>query len=104
MQAFFHFIAPFIGGFIWGTFGGCLPIAYALYSLKEKEAHERPLCTKSGYYYRISVAMAVIGGIFVLLYLASGSKLNPLLEVHIGASAPFLIKQLARTVPDLGDS
>ncbi len=76
-------------------------MVYALCAHMYKQENERPLWVKSRYYYTMNAIMITVGGIFVVIYLASGSSLNPFLEMHVGASAPFIIKQVIRAAPNI---
>lgn len=66
-----------------------------------REVKKRPHFSKSAAYWVPTVGMALMGGGFPLLYCYSGIDLTPFLAVHLGASTPILIGNLAKAPPKI---
>ena len=58
-----------------------------------------PDWSKSVLYWLVTLLMALSGGGLVYLYAISGTTLNPLLALNIGASAPLLLGKLVQQAP-----
>lgn len=67
------------------------------------EAHNLPKAQRPDFkeplYYIAYVIFAFFGALFAFVYLETGFEVRPLLALHIGASAPLLVRSLAATVP-----
>lgn len=78
-----------------GCFGGLLAESVKWYRLRERR--RLPLYAKSPRYWIITVIMALLGGILSAMY--GVVKVNAIMAVNLGASAPLIISSLANTLP-----
>ncbi|HEY9829237.1 MAG TPA: hypothetical protein V6D26_01570 [Stenomitos sp.] len=88
-------------GFFWGITGGALPEIYALYKLRQDFHSNKPGWINSWFYWVITLAMVLLGGGAVALYLLSGINVSPLLAIHIGIATPTLIQGLLAEKPQI---
>lgn len=77
---------------LWGAFGGLAAEAINWYSLRHLPVGDYPYWVRSWLYYVIAVGMIVVAAIVTLAYARSGTTLNPLLAIQVGASAPLIIR------------
>ena len=61
-----------------------------------------PQYAKSVFYWMITAAMAIIGGVVAMLYF--GSNAEGILAFHIGASAPLILQKMVTSLPPTGGS
>jgi hypothetical protein len=80
--------------FLCGVFGGFLSELLKWHRLRSSK--QLPLYLKSPFYWIITILIIVSGGILSLLY--SSEKMNAILCVNIGISAPLIIQNLSRSV------
>jgi len=85
--------------FLWGTFGAFAAEALVWFSLRHLVPKEYPYWIRSPLYYVISFVMVAIGGVVALAYARSGTPLNAILAMQIGASAPLIIRRARDVVP-----
>ena len=78
---------------LWGAFGGLAAEAINWYSLRHLRLSEYPYWVKSPLYYLIAGVMIAVAAIITLAYARSGTTLNPLLAIQVGASAPLIIRR-----------
>jgi len=50
-------------------------------------------------YYLPYIINPIIGAFIAFVYLKANTQLNPVLALHIGASAPVILKTMASTLP-----
>jgi hypothetical protein len=50
-------------------------------------------------YWFLFFVMPIIGGFLASAYEQSGTQLNPILAIHIGVSAPAILRSMARQNP-----
>ena len=55
-----------------------------------------PTYAKSPFYWTITLAMILIGGILTVLYF--GDRAEPIVTFHVGLSAPLILQKLTTTV------
>ena len=84
--------------FLYAGFGGLAAEVAVIFALRQRFPDEAPHYLRSVLYYLISVAMAASGGVVALAYAGSGTSLNPILAIQIGASAPLLLRKLSETM------
>ena len=84
---------------LWGVFGGLLGNVLRLLRIANMPPKKRPLVFKDPWWYFQFIVLAILGGFFVYLYLASNLHLNPILAVNIGASAPLIAQNFVASVP-----
>lgn len=86
--------------FLWGIFGGIGAEAGVVFALRYRLPAEYPYWLKSKVYYLVAGIMVLLGGGIALAYSRSGTTLNALLAMQIGASAPLILRKLSETVPE----
>ncbi len=84
-------ISGLVAIFLCGMFGGTLAEALRWYQLREAES--LPTYAKSTFYWAVTGAMIVMGGVVAVLY--GTEPRNAILVLQIGISAPLIIKALA---------
>ena len=89
-----------LGLILLGMLGGCIPIFNDLYRLRTQGP---PIYIRSVFYWIMEIIMVLAGGGIVYVYIATGSQLNPMLAINIGATAPLIIKQFASKKIDISD-
>ena len=81
--------------------GGALAIELLkLAEIRNLPKHERPNL-KEFWYWAPYFVLPLIGSGLAYVYLMSNIKLNPLLSVNIGISAPLIIRAMATTAPQI---
>ncbi|WP_142054256.1 hypothetical protein [Achromobacter sp. SLBN-14] len=88
-------------GFFLGMGGGALPEVYALYKLREDFHRNKPAWITSKFYWLITLGMIVLGGLAVVLYLKSGTPLNLVLALHLGAATPAMLQGFIASKPNI---
>lgn len=78
---------------LWGAFGGLAAEAINWHNLRHLQLSDYPYWVKSPMYYVIAVVMIGIAAVITLAYARSGTTLNPLLAIQVGASAPLIIRR-----------
>jgi len=86
--------------FVWGLFGGIGAEVSVVFALRHRGAKEYPYWLKSFTYYVVATVMAIVGGVIAVAYAQSGTTLNAILAIQIGASAPLIFRKLSETVPE----
>jgi hypothetical protein len=87
--------------FGWGLVGGLLAELLGLHKLRHTAPEDLPVWIKTKYYWTVTAAMILAGGISVVIYLRSDFKLNAIIAVNLGASAPLILGSLASQAPHL---
>lgn len=90
-----------IDGFLLGMVGGALPELYALYKLREDFHKTRPGWITSKFYWAVTILMVIVGGLAVVVYLKSGTPLNLVLALHVGAATPALLQGFVSSKPNI---
>ena len=85
--------------FIWGFFGGLGAEVSVVFALRHRGPKEYPHWLKSWTYYIVSFVMVIVGGGIAVAYAQSGTTLNAILAIQIGASAPLIFRKLSETIP-----
>lgn len=86
--------------FLWGLFGGFGAEISVVFAHRHRAAKEFPHWLKSWTYYIASLAMVLLGGGIAVAYAKSGTTLNAILAIQIGASAPLIFRKLSETIPE----
>lgn len=86
--------------FLWGLFGGFGAEVVVVFALRHKRPQEFPHWLKSWPYYIVSVVMVLIGGGIAFAHASSGTTLNAILAIQIGASAPLIFRKFTEAVPE----
>jgi H+/Cl- antiporter ClcA len=94
-------MTPICTDVIFGIVGGALVELLKHYRLAQESPGPLPDKFKGGYYWTVTIAMILAGGIFTLTYKLTGSGLNPILDMNIGASAPLIIGSFAAKPPKI---
>lgn len=71
-----------------------------LLELPNLEKKDRPNF-KEFIYYIPYIVNPLIGAFIAFVYLKSNTVLNPILALHIGASAPVVLRTMASTLPKI---
>src|ERR1700730_6174921 len=88
-----------IEGFAWGFLGGLLAELLGLFRLRHTSPEDFPTWIRTGYYWMVTVGMTLAGGILVVAYLRSDVKINAIIAINLGASAPLLLGSLGSQAP-----
>lgn len=86
-------------GFGFGIFGGFLAELLGWFRLRHATPASVREWPRLWTYWVPTILMILAGGGIVLVYTKSGAALNPILALHIGASAPLIIAGLIGQVP-----
>ncbi len=86
--------------FLWGLFGGAGAEVSVVFTHRHRAAKDFPYWLKSWTYYISSLAMVFFGGGIAVAYASSGTTLNAILAIQIGASAPLIFRKLSETIPE----
>jgi len=87
--------------FLLGVAGGFVAEFLGLFKLRKEAPELWPKYLKTPIYWTISIAMMVVGGGLVILYIASDATVTPVLALNIGASAPLILQVLTAQAPDV---
>ena len=63
-----------------------------------RESPQLPAYAKSVFYWAVTLAMVLAGGVLAWLYF--GERAEALVAAHIGLSAPLMLQKLATSVPE----
>lgn len=86
--------------FLWAVFGGVGAEVSVVFAHRHRAPKDFPYWLKSWPYYIASVAMVLFGGGIAAAYASSGTTLNAILAIQIGASAPLIFRKLSETIPE----
>jgi len=86
--------------FLWALFGGLGAEVNVVFALRHRGPKEYPYWLKSWTYYIVSAVMVIVGGLIAVAYAKSGTTLNAILAIQIGASAPLIFRKLSETIPE----
>lgn len=84
--------------FIWGMVGGVGAEMVGVFGIRRQNPNDFPYWINSPKYYIIAFIMVIIGAAVALAYYRSGFKLNPILAIQIGASAPLILRKASDTL------
>ena len=89
---------------VWfGVAGGLLGSVASIIQWAKSAKEERPPSPlRDGGFWMLFFLLPVLGGVVVFLYERSSVTFNPILAVHVGASAPVLLQQFITTAPPIG--
>ncbi len=90
-----------IEGFFWGVLGGLLAELIGLFRLRTVSSQDLPDWLRTFYYWVVTVVMILAGGILVVAYLRSEVKINAIIAINLGASAPLLLGSLVSQAPQI---
>ena len=93
------YVNSFLAAFSLGFLGAFLADFIGWYKLRRLKPEELPKYLSSFFYWIISFAMWIVGGILVILY--GTSNVNAILALNIGASAPLIIGRFASIIPPI---
>jgi hypothetical protein len=79
-----------------GCAGGLL--AELLHRWNLRESPQLPAYAKNPFYWGITVAMILAGGLIAWIYF--GGRAEAIIAVHIGVSTPLILQKLVTTVPE----
>jgi hypothetical protein len=87
--------------FIFGVFGGALAELLQWVRIKRELHRGLPDWSRSTTYWIITTLMALAGGVLVVAYKGSGTTMNSILAINIGASAPLLLSKFVEKIPPI---
>lgn len=76
---------------LFAAFGGLAVSGLGLLELQGVPAEQRP-DFKDPLYWLPFVAWPVVGVVLTIAYTSSGTSMNPILAINVGASAPLILK------------
>lgn len=85
--------------FLFGIVGGLFVELLKHYRFVQENPSPLPSTYRNSYYWIVTFAMIVAGGVLTMAYSLTGAKLNPIIDINIGASAPLLIGTFATRPP-----
>jgi hypothetical protein len=85
---------------MWGLFGGLGAELAVIFAIRHRLAFEHPYWFRSVEYWLIAGAMSLAGALIAVAYSRSGTALNPILAIQVGASAPLILRKLREAVPE----
>jgi hypothetical protein len=86
--------------FIWGFFGGIGAELAVLFGVRQQFPDRFPYWIRSTAYYILAILMALVGGGIALAYVRSGTALNAILAIQVGASAPLFFRKAREVVAE----
>jgi len=86
--------------FLWGLAGGLGAELVVFFSIRQLRAHELPYFVRSPRYYIITLIMILFGGLIALAYAKSGTPLNAILAIQVGASTPLILRKFSETISE----
>ncbi len=88
-------------GFFWGVLGGALAELLGWFRLRQREPEEFPGYAKTRTYWIVTIGMTLAGGVLVVAYLRSDIKVNSIVALNLGASAPLILGSLTNNAPPI---
>jgi hypothetical protein len=82
--------------FLVGLGGGALLELIHWYALRRDE--RLPAYARNPFYWLVSIAMAVAGGLLAWVYF--GGRAEAVIALHVGLSTPLILQKLATTIAD----
>jgi hypothetical protein len=82
--------------FATGCAGGA--VAEVLHWWNLRESPQLPAYAGSPFYWGITAAMILAGGLFAWIYF--GERAEAIIAAHVGISAPLILQKLATSVPE----
>ena len=86
--------------FLWGLFGGAGAEVSVVFTHRHRAAKDFPYWLKSWPYYVTAIVMVFFGAGIAVAYASSGTTLNALLAIQIGASAPLIFRKISEAIPE----
>ena len=84
---------------MYGIIGGLFAELLGLYKLRTQAPAAFPSYLRTKFYWIVTAAMILAGGVLVLIYDRSGLVLKPIIAVNVGASAPLIIGSFVQNTP-----
>jgi hypothetical protein len=88
-------------GFAWGVLGGMFAELLGWFKLRFQSPEDFPSQMKTLEYWIVTVSMMLAGGLLVVAYLRSDVKVNAIMAVNVGASAPLILGALVSQAPPI---
>ncbi len=86
--------------FIWGLLGGVGAELAVVFQLRHQLRVGHHYWLRSPVYWLIVAAMVGFAGVMVVAHARSGTVLNPLIAIQLGASTPLLLRKFREAVPE----
>jgi hypothetical protein len=81
-------------GIAWGIAGGVFAELLGWFKLRHQAPEDLPIHVKTAHYWIVTTCMILSGGILVVAYLRSDLKVNAIMALNVGASAPLILGTL----------
>lgn len=88
-------------GFAWGILGGVFAELLGWFRLRHQAPQDLPAWMMTPYYWIVTSGMVLAGGVLVTAYLRSDVKINAIMAINLGASAPLLLGSLVNQGPQI---
>ena len=75
-------------GFAWGIAGGVFAELLGWFKLRHQAPEDLPIQMRTAHYWIVTAGMILSGGLLVTAYLRSDVKVNAIMALNVGASAP----------------
>jgi hypothetical protein len=88
-----------VEGFAWGVAGGLFAELLGWFKLRHQSPDDLPIQMKTIHYWVVTFGLILAGGVLVVAYLRSDVKVNAIMALNIGASAPLILSSLVSQSP-----
>jgi ABC-type uncharacterized transport system permease subunit len=88
-------------GLLWGAFGAVIGVVPDFLRAAKLPVKSRPQWLRSWLFWFSVFIRTVMGAGLVFAYIRSGTLLNPIVAMNIGASLPFFTRSLGRALPGI---
>lgn len=88
--------------FIWGLLGAAGAELAVVFQLRHQLRAGHHYWLRSPVYWLIVTAMVGFAGVMVVAHAKSGTALNPLIAIQLGASTPLVLRKFREALPDSG--
>ena len=86
---------------LWGAFVSFIGLLPDFWRVMKVPQSSRPQWPKSKLFWLGIFLRMFFGAGVVLAYIRSGTPLNPILSINVGASLPFFIRTVGQTLPKI---
>jgi|ERR1700733_543601 len=90
-----------VEGFAWGIAGGLFAELLGWFKLRHQSPDDLPIQMKTIHYWVVTLGLILAGGVLVVAYLRSDVKVNAIMALNIGASAPLILGSLVNQSPSI---
>jgi peptidoglycan/LPS O-acetylase OafA/YrhL len=86
-------------GFGWGLLGGFIAELLGWFKLRHQD--DLPQWSRNWLYWIPTLVMILMGGALVVAYQRSDFKINAIMAINVGASAPLILGSLISQTPHI---